>query len=322
MRIFRISQSVEKAILLAAIFLLSQLISIQAAASVKFDPSTVNFSVQLLGIETAYSVLAQFVMPGQQVIVNSTAQLAMQSSDGALKNTSNGWQWSAPQKPGLYPLQVTANGQQMTLNMFVLRPASEVSEGSLLNYRIGDYEQTPRKGLAVYRPPTGFIEVTPENSQTRVAPHFTLAQFLCKQTSDWPKFLVLRTELLLKLEAILARLNLANIQASSFVIMSGYRTPWYNRAIGNRTSSSRHLYGGAADIFIDENPVDGVMDDLNGDGKLNKRDADFLYDLLQSWSTQPWWSAHIGGLAAYGTTSAHGPFVHVDARGYPARWGR
>ena len=30
----------------------------------------------------------------------------------------------------------------------------------------------------------------------------------------------------------------------------------------------------------------------------------------------------VGGLAAYDATTAHGPFVHIDLRGYRARWGR
>jgi hypothetical protein len=86
------------------------------------------------------------------------------------------------------------------------------------------------------------------------------------------------------------------IRTDSLAIMSGYRTPWYNRAIGNWPKSSRHVYGGAADIFIDVNPRDGQMDDLNHDGKINKNDADYLYDLLQSWTTEPWWKPLIGGM--------------------------
>jgi hypothetical protein len=39
-------------------------------------------------------------------------------------------------------------------------------------------------------------------------------------------------------------------------IMSGYRTPFYNRAIGN-VPNSRHVFGGAADFYIDDKPQDG-----------------------------------------------------------------
>ena len=44
----------------------------------------------------------------------------------------------------------------------------------------------------------------------------------------------------------------AGIDASTFRILSGYRTPFYNRSIGNETHYSRHVYGDAADIYVDE----------------------------------------------------------------------
>ena len=57
--------------------------------------------------------------------------------------------------------------------------------------------------------------------------------------------------------------------------MSGFRTPQYNVAGGNtggRAGLSRHMYGDAADVFID-NDGDGVMDDLNRDGRSSIEDA-------------------------------------------------
>jgi hypothetical protein len=32
------------------------------------------------------------------------------------------------------------------------------------------------------------------------------------------------------------------------------------------------------------------------------------------------WEPYVGGLGIYGTTSTHGPFIHVDTRGFRARW--
>jgi hypothetical protein len=83
---------------------------------------------------------------------------------------------------------------------------------------------------------------------------------------------------------------------------------------------SRHLWGGAADIFIDENPKDGVMDDLNGDGKIDYRDAGVLYNIIDEMSGKPWYYLFIGGLSRYEKTASHGPFVHVEVRGFRARW--
>ena len=56
--------------------------------------------------------------------------------------------------------------------------------------------------------------------------------------------------------------------------MSGYRTPHYNKAIGNG-QFSRHVWGGAADVFVDEDG-NGVMDDLNRDGNVTRADSAWL----------------------------------------------
>jgi hypothetical protein len=38
-------------------------------------------------------------------------------------------------------------------------------------------------------------------------------------------------------------------------------------------------------------------------------------------SEKSWYQPFEGGLGLYQANRAHGPFVHVDVRGYPARWG-
>jgi hypothetical protein len=194
-------------------------------------------------------------------------------------------------------------------------------EGEYLNgYHIGKYPTIPLKQLPIYKPPMGFIEVTPENEETLVAPHFKLKQFLCKQAGGYPKYLVIKERLLLKLELVLEKTNEAGYRANTFHVMSGYRTPYYNRSIGN-VRYSRHLWGGAVDIFIDEAPRDDMMDDLNKDGKNDYRDAAILYDIVDGMYGKPWYARFLGGLARYKRTTSHGPFVHIDVRGFRARWG-
>lgn len=288
----------------------------------EFDSGESRFTVLANGLEVPYRVFALFLLPGENLELRSGVRLDLEVDAGLARETTSGWNWLAPEQMGHYPIVLSHGGHSMKLNIFVMRPAGEVRDGWLGDYRIGEYARKPLRGLSAYRPPRGFVEVTPELRKIKVSPHFTLGQFLCKQESGWPKYMVLRPELLLKLEQVLALVNEKGIRTDSFEIMSGFRTPWYNRAIGNRTTFSRHVYGGAADIFIDVPPRDGVMDDLNGDGRSNKRDADYLYDLLDGWKSKPRWARLIGGLASYRATAAHGPFVHVDARGYRARWGR
>jgi len=74
--------------------------------------------------------------------------------------------------------------------------------------------------------------------------------------------------LLLKLELILEKVNQKGYPCETLAIMSGYRTPYYNKAIGN-VKYSRHLWGGTADVFIDEDPEDEMIDDLNRNGETD-----------------------------------------------------
>ncbi len=108
------------------------------------------------------------------------------------------------------------------------------------------------------------------------------------------------------------------VSPTTFHVMSGYRTPAYNRSLGN-VRYSQHPLGAAADIFIDENG-DGRMDDLNGDGGSDLRDAAVLYRLIDAAAARPEAQGLIGGIGKYRATAAHGPFVHMDVRNGKARW--
>jgi hypothetical protein len=232
------------------------------------------------------------------------------------------WVWQAPEVEGLHEVKVVRqqDAAAVSLRVFVLVPLSRVKDGWLNGYRIGNYPATPLRGLAIYKPPRGLIEVTPEIAEVKISPHFTVGQFLCKQEAGWPRYLALRPRLIQKLELILEAANTAGYRCDSFAVMSGYRTPWYNKVIGN-VKYSRHIFGGAADIYIDVAPRDGQMDDLNRDGKVNIEDAAVLYAIIDGLYGKPRYAAFVGGLGQYRRTANHGPFVHVDVRGTRARWG-
>src|SRR5438874_7835313 len=224
----------------------------------------------------------------------------------ALEAMDRHWTWTAPGTPGLYPMHVISGDQRdsLTIQAFVLVPLARVRDEYLNGYRVGRYP-------APARPTLGFIEVTTANENVMVSPHFQLKQFLCKQGGAYPKYVVLNEELLQRLEGLLALVNASGYRASTFYVMSGYRTPAYNHALGN-VLYSRHTFGAAADVFIDENH-DGRMDDLNGDGRSDEGDADVLYRLFDGPQSH-------GGLGKYHETRSHGPFVHVDVRDRRARW--
>jgi hypothetical protein len=293
-----------------------------------FSPERADFSVKFRDEISPYKVIGIFVLPDE----NLTLEVLDQSRSGKytietntgeiLRAEDNKWNWRAPKDVGLCTVRIIHQNQldSVTVNIFVMVPFKLLKGDYLNGYRIGKYPQIPFKQLPIYRPPPGFIEVTRENEEILVSPHFKIKQFLSKQESGYPKYVVLKEKLLLKLELILEKVNERGYRCNTFHVMSGYRTPFYNRAIGN-VRYSRHLWGGAADVFIDENPMDGWMDDLNGDGKIDYQDAEIIYDIIDSMYGKPWYAPFIGGLGWYRKTKAHGPFVHVDVRGFRARWG-
>jgi hypothetical protein len=79
------------------------------------------------------------------------------------------------------------------------------------------------------------------------------------------------------------------------------------------------MYGDAADVFVD-NDGNGRMDDLNRDGRVDSRDARILISAVEKVEREH--PELIGGGAAYRSTRSHGPFAHIDVRGWRARWGR
>ena len=293
-----------------------------------FDPGFAGFEVGIRGLRNPYRVLAVYVQPGEIVELELPGPgfvlIDADGADAGGRRSDRLRQWTAPREPGLVPLRIrhvdVDADEGMTLNMFVLVPRDGVVDGLLHGYRIDSYPARPLRGLAAYRPPEGFVEVTPENRETFVSPHFRLNQFLCKQEGGPPRYVVLQERLMLKLELVLQAVNDRGFRSDTLHVMSGYRTPFYNRAIGN-VQYSRHIYGDGADIFVDVSPRDELMDDLNGDGRVDLRDARVLYEIVEGLERGDV-AGLVGGLATYDTTSAHGPFVHVDVRGYRARWGR
>ncbi len=297
----------------------------EPTAAAPFSAAThAGFELAINGEQTHLSRFFAVALPGESVSLQplgglSRDRFALTSKHGKLRQSGDGWQWQAPNKPGIYPVTVrhdaSTGAQSMQLQMLVAVPASQLRNGRLNGYQIGNYPK-PAPG---YIPPRGFIEVTEANADTPLTPHFRLGQFLCKQAGGYPKYLALSPRLLTQLEVLLEEVNHHGITATGFTVMSGYRTPTYNRAIEN-VAYSRHMWGDAADVFIDEDG-DGVMDDLNGDGKVTREDATVLYKIADRMAQRRDRPDLLGGVGEYDSTPAHGPFVHVDARGSMARWG-
>lgn len=283
-----------------------------------FAPRVARYPVRVDGAEVRFAVQAVAVLAGAEMVVEAPPEVRLLDRSGVVDPVAPGrWHWKAPDDAGVVPLRLDAPQGRVDLNVLVMVSAGEVENGVLNGYRIGRYVQDPATGNPVYQPPVGFAEVRPEDEDILVSPHFTLGQFLCKEPGD-PRYLVLSKPLVVKLEAILAAVNRAGHRTPTLQVMSGFRTPAYNRAIGNTTDLSRHLWGDAADIFIDTTG-NGMMDDLNGDGRVNDEDARVLLRIVDAVERVDA-SVRQGGISLYPTVPGRGPFVHVDARGTPARW--
>ncbi len=230
---------------------------------------------------------------------------------------------TAAQEPGVYTLADSA--AETPFSFITMRPFSDKVAGRIGRYRIG-YWPHERRGAPrseAYSLPAGFIEVTPQNAETYISEHFRLADFLTHDQQDvWPKYLVLQERLLDKLELVMEELNAMGVRAEHLSVMSGFRTPQYNIqgvGKGGRAKDSRHQYGDAADVFVD-NDRDGWMDDITGDGRVDYRDAQVL--LRAAERVEEKHPDLVGGVGVYVQTRAHGPFAHIDVRGTRARWGR
>ena len=232
----------------------------------------------------------------------------------------------APSQPGVYDLAVKvdqATRQIDDFSLVTLVPFSEKKNGRIGLYYLGNwpFESGGKPRTPNYANPAGFIEVTPQNADTPVSAHFKLRDFLTKdQYNVWPKYILLNPKLLDKLELTIAELERTGHPVRNMHIMSGFRTPEYNYTGGNtqgRANLSRHMYGDASDVFID-NDGNGVEDDLNHDGRIDIGDAMVVQQAVERVEHDH--PELVGGVGVYPACCGHGPFTHIDVRGYRARW--
>ncbi len=265
----------------------------------------VDAGVLLRGLEIDFSPFTVVALPGEQVEIGFT--------QGGVERLA------VPEKPGYYPREFRSpDGRRWVAQVFVMEPSSALVDGVLNGYRIGPSPPGHPRRPEFYQPPAGFIEVREDMLGLRLSPHFTLGQFLCKQKSDYPKYIALRESLLVMLEGLLGEVRRRGYPAATFGVISGYRTPWYNKRIGN-VANSRHVYGDAMDLFVDLDG-DGRLDDMDRDGDRDLQDVTVLYEIATDYMATQAQAGANGGVGRYRQTHRHGGFVHVDTRGYPARW--
>ena len=208
------------------------------------------------------------------------------------------------------------------VSVITLVPLSAKKSGRIGGYSIGSWPyETGGAPKAIYEPPAGLVKVTRENMNLYVSEHIQLKDFLTKgQEGVWPKYVALQPRELDKVELTIQELERSGHPVKDIFVVSAFRTPSYNEGGGNtagRAALSRHMYGDAMDIAVD-NDGNGRMDDLNGDGRVTVADARVIGEAADRVE-----KAHpdlVGGIGIYAPTGAHSGFVHIDTRGYRARW--
>ena len=231
----------------------------------------------------------------------------------------------APSQGGIWNLVLRMRDAVLPaseVSVITLVPLSEKRSGRIGDYRIGNW---PYEGggapKAIYRPPAGMIRVTQQNKEMWLSEHIQLKDFITKgQENVWPKYVVVQPRILDKVELVIQELELMGHPVENIFAVSGFRTPAYNAGGGNtagRGQLSRHMYGDAMDIAVD-NDRNNVMDDLNGDGRINLADARVIGQAVDR--VEKKYPQLVGGMHYYPPTGGHRGMVHIDTRGFRARW--
>jgi hypothetical protein len=302
----------------------SQLLDSRSNGTAYLDDTALSFLSPLRG--QSGKVQAAFRLPGSDLADEADPQVRAvfeKETTGAIVPGSAD---AVPAEAGVYKIAVQidkARREIDDLKLITLKPFEEKKGEKIGLYYLGSWPfeggGTPRS--RAYANPSGFIEVTQDNKATAVSEHFKLGDFLTKDQYDvWPKYLVLEPRLLDKLELVIQELQNEGHTVSHVQVMSGFRTPRYNKSGGNtggRANLSRHMYGDASDVFVD-NDRNGTMDDLNHDGRVDASDAKVIADAAERVESR--YPALVGGIGIYKACCGHGPFTHIDTRGYRARW--
>ncbi len=303
----------------ASAFLLDEFVRTFASdfeKEVRGQSGAVNVAVMRPGEQIELPPGADTLPPGASIVLQPA-----EGTPGAAAPAGG----AAPSQPGIWNVVLKmrdALRPATDVSVITLVPLSEKRSGRIGSYRIGAWP-FERGGASkpVYEPPAGLVRVTPENQDLWISEHVQLKDFLTKgQQGVWPKYVALQPRVLDKVELTIQELGRMGYPVKNIFVVSAFRTPSYNEGGGNpagRGKLSRHMYGDAMDIAID-NDNDGRMDDINRDGSVNFADVQMLGRAAER--VEKKYPSMIGGIGVYTPTGAHSGFVHLDTRGFRARW--
>jgi uncharacterized protein YcbK (DUF882 family) len=226
----------------------------------------------------------------------------------------------APRRPGFYRLAIRRGAEREVMTepiVAVLMPFQRKVGGMLNGYRIGTYltERLAGRDPSRVDHPEGFLEVGPDHEELNVSTHLTVGDFITHDSQEdvWPKYVAINPRLLDKLELVIAevqrRRGRVRVIDLALGVHSGFRTPWHNSRVPRAAGDSRHQYGDAADVVMD----------ANGDGRITAGDGMLVASAVERVEYEH--PDLAGGLGLYTGRQFRTPYVHIDTRGTPARWG-
>lgn len=317
-----------KRTLYLTIFILILLILSFSLNTAAFSTEHANFSIEYDDLKIPLKTFSIFVLPREEIKFSiaeeDRGQMYQIELGGKIYESATSFTWKAHAESGHYQATIkekntNGSGSEIKINVFVLHPHQKKNGQYLEDFRIGHYPEIPAEKREHYVKPEGFLKIEESLLEVNLTPHFTMKQFLTRQSNKLPQFIAIQESLLLKLEFFLAEVNNAGYPAETFGIVSLYRSPYFNKKLGNNSDFSRHLFGDAADIYID-NSGNEWMDDLDGDGNSTIADSDILYDLAVKFDQKEEFADLQGGVSSYKGNGVRGPFIHIDTRGFHISW--
>ena len=153
-----------------------------------------------------------------------------------------------------------------------------------------------------------YYKIPQELVYKKVVGNFRIKDFLPKDNfykqalfyKEASLYCILDYKMILQVLAFQDKLEEGGYTRDAFIITNGYRHPEYNKQVKG-ASQSRHIVGEAVDI---------TALDINGDGIKDQKDKTIIVAAAE------FVVGNSGGVGLYpGTLS-----IHMDTRGYRARW--
>jgi uncharacterized protein YcbK (DUF882 family) len=252
--------------------------------------------------------------------------------------------WTAPSNPGNYWLEIKlqvkpesndnkeekekaaekSREKKIKLACLAGTPSSKLENGFINGFEIGEYpDLSGINNPDLYKPPAYFYYLEKKVLGRFISDNVRLGDLGYDGRAPLPQYIALDYELVKKLELLKSELISLGLPSRFHFVGGGFISPKSNLKRTRKSSAaadlSRHMWGEAVDFYIDEDPQDEIMDDMNQDGVIDVRDAFFIRDILTELEE--------GGLCTPGGVGVYSPprnsqvQLHVDVRGFSTRWG-